>query len=110
IYIHTVSDCAKRIAEINKTIKPDLDVKIQSYPNWNDMMVGIRSRLQPDDLCVLFNVRESAVGWQPGLNRLPRSLAGMRPDMNLIVAYPAELKMDAGLIRPVLSGHSLHSI
>lgn len=110
IHIHTVSDCAKRIVEINKTIKPDLDIKVQSYPNWNDMMVGIRSRLQPDDLCVLFNVRESAIGWQPGLNRLPRSLTSMRPDMNLIVAYPAELKMDVGLIRPVLSGHSLHNI
>lgn len=110
ITIHTVSECVKRILDLNKTVKPDLDVKVQSYSNWNDMMVGIRSRLNSDDLCVLFNVRESAVGWQPGLNKLPRSLAAMRPDMNLIVAYPAENKMDAGLLKPILSGHSLHKI
>lgn len=110
ITIHTISDCVKRVMDVNKTIKPDLDIKMQSYPNWNDMMVGIRSRLYSDDLCVLFNVRESAVGWQPGLNKLPRSLANMRPDMNLIVAYPAENKMDSGLVKPILSGHSLHNI
>ncbi len=110
IFIHTVNDCAKRVAEINKTLKPDIEIKIQSYSNWNDTMVGIRSRLNSDDLCVLFNVRESAIGWQPGLNRLPRSLISLRPDMNLVVAYPAENKMDAGLIKPVLSGHSLHNI
>lgn len=110
ITIHTVSECVKRILDLNKTVKPDLDVKVQSYSNWNDMMVGIRSRLNSDDLCVLFNVRESAVGWQPGLNKLPRSLAAMRPDMNLIIAYPAENKMDAGLLKPILNGHSLHKI
>jgi mannitol/fructose-specific phosphotransferase system IIA component (Ntr-type) len=110
IIIHTVNDCVKRVVDVNKTIKPDVEVKIQAYSSWSDMMVGIRSRLHSDDLCVLFNVRESAVGWQPGLNRLPRSLAAMRPDMNLVVAYPAENKMDAGLIKPILSGHSLHNI
>jgi len=110
ITIHTITDCVKRVMDVNKTIKPDLDIKVQSYSNWNDMMVGIRSRLNSDDLCVLFNVRESAIGWQPGLNKLPRSLATMRPDMNLIVAYPAENKMDSGLVKPILSGHSLHNI
>jgi mannitol/fructose-specific phosphotransferase system IIA component (Ntr-type) len=110
ITIHTVNECVKRIMDLNKTVKPDLDVKVQSYTSWNDMMVGIRSRLNSDDLCVLFNVRESAVGWQPDLNKLPRSLAAMRPDMNLVVVYPAENKMDSGLLKPVLSGHSLHKI
>jgi Kef-type K+ transport system membrane component KefB/mannitol/fructose-specific phosphotransferase system IIA component (Ntr-type) len=98
--VFTLHDNAKRIAEVNRTIKPDYDIKFETAPNWNDLMVMVRSRLNSEDMCVLFNVKEDSIGWQPSLNKLPRAFAELRPDMNLITVYPSDLAADYNTSRP----------
>jgi len=103
ITIFTLHDNATRIREINTSIKPDYDLKFETASSWSDLMVMVRSRLNSDDLCVLFNVKEDGIGWQLSLNKLPRAFAELRPDMNLITIYPSDISADYNTSRPTMT-------
>jgi Kef-type K+ transport system membrane component KefB/mannitol/fructose-specific phosphotransferase system IIA component (Ntr-type)/nucleotide-binding universal stress UspA family protein len=100
ITVFTLHENAKRITEINKTIKPDFDIKFETASSWNDLMVMVRSRLNNDDLCVLVSVKEDGIGWQPSLNTLPRTFAELRPDMNLVTVYASDISSDYNTSSP----------
>jgi mannitol/fructose-specific phosphotransferase system IIA component (Ntr-type) len=104
IHLYAVEEHLGRIRDINNAVKPDLEIKYHKFPSWNKLMTEVSTTLTVEDLCVLLNAKEGAIGWQPGLNRLPRTLAATSPKMNLIVVYPSENRMD-----PVFGGKSMVS-
>ena len=104
IHMYAVEEHIGRIRDINNAVKPDLELKYHKFPSWNKLMTEVSTALTVEDLCVLLNAKEGAIGWQPGLNRLPRTLAATSPKMNLIVVYPSENRMD-----PVFGGKSIVS-
>ncbi len=110
ITVFTVHENAKRITEINKTIKPDFDIKFETASTWNDLMVMVRSRLNTEDLCVLLNVKEDGIGWQPSLNTLPRTFAELRPDMNLITVYASDISSDYNTSSPSNTDPVIHKL
>lgn len=107
ITVFTLHEHTKRITEINKTIKPDFDIKFETASTWNDLMVMVRSRLNSEDLCVLFNVKEDSIGWQPSLNKLPLTFAELRPDMNLLTVYPSDISANYNTSMPSHADQSL---
>ena len=62
---------------------------------WGALGGALDAHVRPSDALAVVAARRGAVAWEPGLGRLPRTLAARFPDAPLLVLYPGQVPASA---------------
>ena len=84
-----VEAAAEPYADRFRLAAPDLPVRFERVPGWDDLLPALRDRVRETDLVVLLGARRGTVAWHPALERLPARLAALAPG-SFVVIYPPE--------------------
>jgi hypothetical protein len=68
---------------------------------WSRVSRLLRETVKPDDLVAIVGARPGSLSWTPGTAALPRRVAHLLPDVNLLVIYPAEQQPEQAFIGPL---------
>ncbi len=77
-------DLAGRVGKI----KPEATLEFDEAVSWPDSRRKVFAEATKDDLVVLLGARRGTVSYQPGLERLPRTLAERLPETGFLIVYP----------------------
>ncbi len=72
-------------------LKPEVKTEWTSVERWDRLLPSLDSTISPNDLLVMMTVREGALAWRPGLNRLPRVVSQRFRDTSQIYLFPSEV-------------------
>ncbi len=71
---------------------------------WRDLPATLETTLRSTDGLALISARQGAVAWRASLDRLPRVLARVHPELSLFVLYPGQVPASAILPSGLTSG------
>ncbi|MCG2587430.1 cation:proton antiporter domain-containing protein [Rhodohalobacter sulfatireducens] len=77
-------------------VKPNLETEFQTIEKWSDLPSWLDKTVHDDDIFVLISAREGSLSWRPALDRLPRVVAQIYPELSFITVYPSEAETDSG--------------
>jgi len=98
-----VEGAAEPYADRFRLAAPDLPVRFERVPGWDDLLPALRDRVRETDLVVLLGARRGTVAWHPALERLPVRLAALAPGSFVVVYPPESVEIPSARIVPPLA-------
>lgn len=83
---------ARDVRERVAAVKPACDLNSMGTSRWTNVVRTINDKLQEGDMLVLYGSRPGGPAWRTAMGRLPARLAGIFPNVNLLLVFPAEPK------------------
>ncbi|ENO83039.1 sodium/hydrogen exchanger [Thauera sp. 27] len=82
----------KQETEVSKRVKgiaPQCEVRTLGLAKWSNLIRVISDKKGPGDALVLYGARVGGLAWRPAMRLLPGRLAGIFPETNILLVYPA---------------------